>query len=235
MPEFLDAPFMEPSGRAVWHSFGTLMGEAAARVLQITPDEIQVGVRPMRDSLGRIQGEVFIYDDVPGGAGYARAIHDNLKQVTKLALDMGKHCPNKDCASACYHCLLGYRNQRIHNLLDRNLGVAVLDYLLQDQRPDLPKMQRAGLLGGLNEYLRSGWKLMDPSQSPEPFSAVFETGGRERVGINPVHPFSARPDAGTLAQLLQATGILPKFYTSFDLLRRPFWVANSLFQSSRRR
>ena len=235
MPEFLDAPFMEPSGRAVWHSFGTLMGEAAARVLQITPDEIQVGVRPMRDSLGRIQGEVFIYDDVPGGAGYARAIHDNLKEITELAVNMGKHCPNKDCASACYHCLLGYKNQRIHSLLDRNLGVAVLDYLLQNQRPELPKMQKAGLLGGLNEYLRSRWTLMDPNQSPEPFSAVFETGGRERVGINPVHPFSVRPDTGTLAQLLEATGILPKFYTSFDLLRRPFWVANNLFQSSRRR
>ena len=24
MPEFLDAPMMEPSGRAVWYSFGTL-------------------------------------------------------------------------------------------------------------------------------------------------------------------------------------------------------------------
>ena len=76
---------------------------------------------------------------------------------------------------------------------------------------------------------------MDPNQSPEPFSAVFETGGRERVGINPVHPFSVRPDTGTLAQLLKATGVLPKFYTSFDLLRRPFWVANNLFQSSTRR
>ena len=235
MPGFLDAPFVEPSGRAVWHSFGTLMGEAAARVLQITPDEIQVGIRPMRDSFGRIQGEVFIYDDVPGGAGYARAIHDNLKEVTELALDMGKRCPNKNCAGACYHCLLGYRNQRIHNLLDRNLGVAVLNYLLQDQRPDLPERQRAGLLAGLNEYLRSGWKLMDPNQSPKPFSAVFETGGRERVGIHPVHPFSARPDTGVLSQLLRATGILPKIYTSFDLLRRPFWVANNLFQSSRQR
>ena len=31
MPNFLDAPMMEPSGRAVWYSFGTLMSEAAAR------------------------------------------------------------------------------------------------------------------------------------------------------------------------------------------------------------
>ena len=189
----------------------------------------------MRDSLGRIQGEVFIYDDVPGGAGYARAIHDNLKEVTELALNMGKHCPNKDCASACYHCLLGYKNQRIHSLLDRNLGVAVLNYVLLNQHPDLRESQKAGLLGGLNEYLRAGWKLMDTRQSPEFFSAVFKTDGREPVGIHPVHPLSARPDESMLRQLLQVTRILPKIYTSFDLLRRPFWVANNLFQSSTRR
>ena len=104
---------MEPSGRAIWYSFGTLMAEAAARVLQINPDEVQVGVRPMRDSLGRIQGEAFIYDNVPGGAGYARAIQDRLHEIVLKALEMGRQCPNQNCNEACYHCLLGYRNQRL--------------------------------------------------------------------------------------------------------------------------
>ena len=54
------------------------MSEAAARHLEIDPDEVQVGVRPMGDGFGRVQGEVFIYDNVPGGAGYARAIQDSL-------------------------------------------------------------------------------------------------------------------------------------------------------------
>ncbi len=230
MPQFLDAPFVEPSGRAVWQSFGTLMAEAAARVLQINPDEIQVGVRPMRDSFGRIQGEVFIYDDVPGGAGYARAIHDNLKEVTELALDIGRNCPNKDCSGACYHCLLGYRNQRIHNLLDRHLGAAVLEYLLHQQMPHLPKSHILGIFTGLNEYMRSTWKPLELGQAQQPFSAVFDAGKGQRVGIQPVHPLSARPGAGVLAQLLQTTGILPKIYTTFDLLRRPFWIANDLLR-----
>lgn len=53
------------------------------------------GIRPMRDLYGRIQSEIFIYDDdVPSGAGYARAIQDNLFGVTKLALDMGTICLN---------------------------------------------------------------------------------------------------------------------------------------------
>ena len=231
MPDFLDAPFMEPSGRAVWQSFGTLMGEAAARALQINPDEIQVGVRPMRDSFGRIQGEVFIYDDVPGGAGYARAIHDNLEEIAPLALEMGENCPNQDCSGACYHCLLGYRNQRIHNLLDRHLGAAVLKYLLHQQRPHLQSNNITSMFTGLNEYMHSIWKPVELEQAHQPFSAVFNVGNGRQVGIQPVHPLSARPEPSVLEQLLQATGILPKIYTTFDLLRRPFWIANDLLQS----
>ena len=234
MPDFLDAPLLEAPGRAVWYSFGTLMSEAAARVLQISPDEIQVGVRPMRDSFGRIQGEVFIYDDVPGGAGYARAIQDNLEEVAQLALDMGRNCPNADCGGACYHCLLGYRNQRIHNLLDRNLGVSVLEYLLNGQRPHLLKRHGASMAEGLNEYVGSRWKLVDPGQSPGQFDTVFDTGQGHRVGIRPVHPLAARPTTAVLTQILRDTGILPRIYTSFDLLRRPFWVANNLFEFLRR-
>ena len=222
MPQFLDAPFVEPSGQAVWQSFGTLMAEAAARVLQINPDEIQVGARPMRDSFGRIQGEVFIYDDVPGGAGYARAIHDNLKEVTEMALYIGKNCPNNDCVGACYHCLLGYRNQRIHNLLDRSLGVAVLEYLLRDQQPPLIDGQATGILAGLNEYMRSIWKAYGIRPKPASLQwPCFTIERGQRVGIRPVHPLSARPGESTLTQLLRTTGILPKIYTTFDLLHRP--------------
>ena len=119
----------------------TVMSEAAARTLQISPDEIQVGIRPMRDLYGRIQSEIFIYDDVPSGDGYARAIQDNLFGVTKLALDMGTICLNPDCSGTCYHCLLGYRNQRIHNLLYRGLAISVLDYLLRGQRPSFSASQ----------------------------------------------------------------------------------------------
>ena len=231
MPHSLDAPFIEPSGRAVWQSFGTLMAEAAARVLQINPDEIQIGVRPMRDSFGRIQGEVFIYDDVPGGAGYARAIHDNLEDVAEVALHMGRDCLNSDCGGACYHCLLGYRNQRVHNLLDRDLGVAVLEYLLRDRQPSLVADQATGMLAGLNEYMRSIWKPMESDPSQHLYSAVFAIERGQKVGIRPLHPLSAHPGEGAMAQLLRDTGVLPKIYNTFDLSRRPFWVANDLFRS----
>ena len=234
MPDFLDAPMMEPSGRAVWYSFGTLMAEASARYLQISPDEVQVGVRPMRDSFGRVQGEVFVYDNVPGGAGYARAIQDSLRGITELALEMGRNCPNPHCSGACYHCLLGYRNQQIHNLLDRSLSVSVLEYLLEGQRPGLGRPQAVSMASRLEEYMHSGWTMRDAKECPEDFGAVFESGAETSIGIQAIHPISARPLPTLLARLLEATGILPRVYTSFDLLRRPFWVANDLFRSSKR-
>ena len=237
MPEFLDAPFREPSGKAVWHSFGTLISEAAARLLQINPDEIQAGVRPMRDSLGRIQGEVFIYDDVPGGAGYARAIHDNLEEIANLALALGRNCSNKDCAGACYHCILGYRNQRVHNLLDRNLGAAILEYLIQGNRPALSHQQANGATASLNEYMQGEWTVMEPGQLPDHFNTAFEIHSKDRIarlGIQVIHPLQSKPDRNILTAILKNTGISPRVYSSFDMLRRPFWVANHIFESHRR-
>ena len=218
MPEFLDAPMMEPAGRAVWYSFGTLMSEAAARYLEIEPDEVQVGVRPMRDGFGRVQGEVFISDNVPGGAGYARAIQDSLADITQLEMEMGRDCPNASCSGACYHCLLGYRNQSIHNLLDRNLAVSVLEYLLEGRRPSLSRPQAVRLASGVEEYLRFDWAILDASKCPEQFGAVFRAGKKVRIGIQPIHTLSARPVPAELERLREETGIFPRAYTSFDLL-----------------
>ena len=234
MPEPLDAPMVEPSGRAVWYSFGTLLSEAAARYLEIDPDEIQVGVRPMRDVFGRVQGEVFIYDNVPGGAGYARAIQDSLGPITQLAMEMGRECSNASCTGACYHCLLGYRNQSIHNLLDRELAVSVLGWVLEGRQPALGRPLAVRLASGIEEYLRSDWSMVDARDCPEQFGAVFNAGGNVLLGIRPVHPLSARPSPTELEKLRGETGVFPRTYTSFDLLRRPFWVANDLLRFTRR-
>lgn len=230
MPDYLDAPMMEPSGRALWYSFGTLMAEAAARYLQISPDEVQIGVRPMRDSLRRVQGEVFIYDNVPGGAGYARAIQQSLHEITALALDMGRRCPNASCSGACYHCLLGYRNQLTHNLLDRSLAVSVLEYLLEERRPVLDRQHGTVLATRLEEYTPPNWTILETSECPDEFGAVFKTDNAALLGIQPIHPLSARPTPVVLSRLREDTRVLPRAYTSFDLLRRPFWVANDLFR-----
>ena len=228
LPPEVEAPFTEPSGRAVWQSFSTLMGEAAARVLQINPDEIQAGVRPMRDPAGRILGEAFIFDDVPGGAGYARAIHDNLEEISLQALDLARTCHNAECESACYHCLLGYRNQSVHNLLDRQLARSLLEYLLEGARPQIPSGLLPALADTLGAYVPPGWRVLESAATPDPFILVCERTGHDPQGVVPLHPLDARPSTLALAALKESTGVGAQAFTSFDITRRPFWVVNQM-------
>ena len=224
LPLDLDPTFLEPAGRAVWHSFGTLIKEAAARHLQIVPEEIQAGARPIRDRHGRIQGEVFIYDDVPGGAGYARAITDNLKDIAEFALSIGRRCTNDACRDACYHCLLSYSNQRHHPFLDRNLGTAVLEFLLNGTRPGSGMTDADGILARIADFLPPKWRIRDPT--PET-AITFETERGNLIGLIPIHPIQAKPTSDQMRQLRQNTGVQAVTFTTFDIERRPFWVANS--------
>ena len=236
LPTSMDAPFMEPSGRAIWHSFGALLRESASRSLQIAPDEIQVGVRPMLDRERRIIGEAFIYDDVPGGAGYARAIRDNLCEIAEEALRMGLSCSNPDCVSACYHCLLGYRNQRIHNLLDRRLGSDLLKYLLGGETPAQPQEDFDELALQISEYTYARWRvgkgeMVGTLRVP----VIFETKSHGRIGVLPIHPLTRRPSSQYLEKVRESTGISVRAFTTFDIERRPFWVANQLLGEFRGR
>ena len=222
---------MEPSGRAVWYSFGTLVAEAAARYLQVDPDEVQIGVRPTRDALGRVQGEVFIYDNVPAGAGYARTVRDNLREIVELAYEMGSECHNPECGGACYRCLLGYRNQQIHNVLDRGLAMSVIEFVLSGDEPDISRSEATSLSSIVETYLPQDWQRADSEDTSRPFGAVFTRAGGTPLGIWPIHPLMARPTRAQLAEVSARTSVSPRTYTTFDLLRRPFWVANDLMQA----
>ncbi|MCL6548980.1 MAG: DUF1998 domain-containing protein, partial [Alicyclobacillus sp.] len=235
LPASLDAPFTvrEPAGRAVWYSFGTLVENAAARELQIDPDELKTGVRPVLRAPGRLHGEVFLYDDVPGGAGYARAIDENLKEILNRALDLGRRCPNPDCAGACYRCLMGFRNQGLHPLLDRELGTSVLDYLLNGAMPSLSCARMDACGEALAEYARAEWNILPATDIGEAyFPCVLENRSTgERVGLWVIHPLSARPSRHERQRIHAQHDIRCAVHTAFDLERRPFWVLNNLFQS----
>ena len=148
-----------------------------------------------------------------------------------MAQAMGRGCPNASCSGACYHCLLGYRNQQIHNLLDRTLAISVIDFILTGRRPSVSRQDAVRLASGVEAYLRSSWTLLDANRCPPPFGAVFTHGSTAPIGIQTIHPLAARPKLSELSSLRETTGVTPRAYTSFDLTRRPFWVANDLLQS----
>jgi ATP-dependent helicase YprA (DUF1998 family) len=229
LPNDMDASFYKPSGRAVWYSFGTLVSNAAALVLQVDPSELRVGIRAVRRAPKRIHGEVFLYDDVPGGAGYARAIEENLEEILNKALEIGKNCPNPDCQGACYHCLFDYRNQGLHPLLDRFLGTAVLDYILNGNKPTVSTGKADSCATMLNSYVKLGWKTK-PSKTLNGvyLSSILEDKSGNQIGLWVTHPLEALPGHNNTQSILAQYNIRCAVHNTFDLERRPFWVMNHL-------
>jgi hypothetical protein len=229
LPQSMDAPLGVPSGRAVWYSFGTLVANAASIVLQVDPGELKVGVRPVRRGPNRIHGEVFLYDDVPGGAGYAHSIEQNLEAILRKALEIGRKCSNANCAGACYHCMFDYRNQTLHPLLDRELGTSVLEYLLNGKSPTLDDQRLAQGVTSLSEFARGSWEVL-PGETvgDHRFPCVLRDTTGQRVGVWPIHPQQARPASAEKHAILAESGMRAAVHTLFDLERRPFWVVNHL-------
>ena len=229
LPETMDAPLNEPSGRAVWYSFGTLVANAATLILQVDPGEIKVGVRAAVRSAGRLHGEVFLYDDVPGGAGYARAIEQNLEAILTKALELGKLCQNPDCAGACYRCVLDYRNQTLHPLLDRSLGVSLLGFLLEGTAPSLSRRSVDATAAGLSEFVRAGWSVHQGAAVGNLyFPKIFEDKSKQRYALWVIHPAQSRPAESERQAVLAEHGLRCAVHTSYDLVRRPFWVFNHI-------
>jgi hypothetical protein len=225
----LDASFYTPAGRSVWTSFGQLVANAAALYLQVDPDEIKVGVRAVKRATNQIHGEVYLYDDVPGGAGYARGIDKNLQPILEKALQLGSKCENPDCRGACYRCMFDYRNQFIHPILDRNLGAAVLCYILHGDIPTISDDQARFYCGGLAEYARADYTILKEVHINNQFiPLVLQDRAGQKVGIWVTHPLQARPSTEQTQAILAQSGIRMAVHNSFDLERRPFWVLNNL-------
>jgi len=229
LPGELDAPYATPAGQAVWQSFGHLVTNAAARVLQIDQSELQVGVRAVYRESGRLQGEIYIYDNVPGGAGYARAIEQNLKDIVEKALELAEQCSNLDCHGACYYCILDRQNQNYHPLLDRTLGAAVLRYLLHGEFPvpDQQKVQQGA--AALAEYAHETWEVLPGREvHRQTFACILRNREKEEVGLWVIHPLQARPSQDDQLAFLNAARLRCAVHTTFDLERRPFWSVNNL-------
>lgn len=229
LPANLDAPVTESSGLALWYSFGTLISMAAARTLQIDASEIKVGVRALNFGNNRILGEVFIYDDVPGGAGYARAIRNNLEEIFRNAHDMASACVNPECSGACYQCMLDYRNQSLHNLLNRELGLSILNYILSETMPEASENDITLSISSISEYARADYELLlnhGHGGNQYPLTLVDQQGGHGVIQI--IHPLQARPTPEERTATERLTGAGLNTFTTFDLLKRPFWVLNNI-------
>lgn len=112
------------------------LAKAACQLLEIEPGELMAEYRPALTPAGKsgLEAEIFLYDTLPGGAGFATQFATRGIELFERALHLLRTCP-EDCDASCYRCLRSFKNKFEHKLLDRHVGVELLEYLLTGQNP----------------------------------------------------------------------------------------------------
>ena len=118
--------------------------KAACRLLELDPNELQAEYRPALTDAGRRgqEAEIYLYDTLSGGAGFARRVGELGLAVFEEALRILEACPER-CDRSCYRCWRSYKNKFEHNLLDRHLGASLLSFLISGSFPTLDSRRLA--------------------------------------------------------------------------------------------
>jgi ATP-dependent helicase YprA (DUF1998 family) len=112
------------------------LARAATDLLEIEPGEVMAEYRPAISTLGveGLETEIFLYDTLSGGAGFAREAARKGRRLFERALQRMQNCEER-CPMSCYRCLRSFRNRIDHAQLDRFLGIALVQYLLEGELP----------------------------------------------------------------------------------------------------
>ena len=212
----------EPSGHSALTTLSEALCLAASRVLSIEDGEIQAGWSPVSQQNGQ-QAEIFIYDHLAGGAGYAREIGtpDRLHKIFAVAEKLLSECT---CEYSCYSCLRHYANQHDHGILDRYLALALLRHIVRGEVPiyEPHKIQKlldplCAVLDMQDRRYRRNVKLPDPEVSV-PLILLLQDRREEWIDIHhPLVQFSTQTSpvwqAGTMSMEM-VTGL-----SGYDLQR----------------
>lgn len=109
------------------------LAKAACAILEVEAGELMAEYRPALTPAGLagLEAEVFLYDTLPGGAGFSRQLASRGDELFQRALRILKACP-EDCDSSCYRCLRSFKNKFEHGQLDRHVGAELVEFLLTD-------------------------------------------------------------------------------------------------------
>ena len=95
--------------------------------------------------------QIFLYDLLPGGAGYTRLVKQRLIEVLDETEKLLDGC---DCETSCYRCLRHYGNNYYHASLDRKLAHVLLKFIKYGEYPDLSNKVKRQALDPLLDLLR---------------------------------------------------------------------------------
>jgi hypothetical protein len=126
---------------------------AASRQLDIDPSELSAGYRLLpREGGGSLRADIYLFDTLSGGAGYAEQAGQELDSVLGRLNELLSGCV---CDTSCQTCLRHYGNRFWHESLDRRLALALLGYLRHGQFPPTDDLEaQAVRLEQLRDMLR---------------------------------------------------------------------------------
>ncbi|WP_275760483.1 DEAD/DEAH box helicase [Ralstonia pseudosolanacearum] len=148
-------PFVVRVLESAAHSLAEALRLAASRheQLDLDPTEFGAGHRILPiDAEGNVSLDVYLYDTLSGGAGYAELAAKYFEEIAEQTLALLEGC---SCDTSCTECLDHFHNQHLKRLLDRKLAASLLRYgvggvLPQSKTPEA----QAGLLHALAGSLR---------------------------------------------------------------------------------
>jgi hypothetical protein len=118
--------------------------KAGCERLELEAQELQAEFRPALTPAGREgrEAEIYMYDTLAGGAGFAQRVGRLGMVVFEDALRILEQCP-ENCDRSCYRCLRSYKNKFEHDLLDRHVGASLLRFLIHGTRPTVDSARMA--------------------------------------------------------------------------------------------
>jgi hypothetical protein len=134
-PGILLNPAATTPVRAAYYSAASLLIRAAAIQLDIDSEEIEIAsIHGGYHAIPAAVGEIMLADHLPNGSGFVEWMRNNWQDLLQGIIQRsgrfaGRAIPCQ-CASACYRCLLSFRNRPLHGLLDWRLGYDLLEILV---------------------------------------------------------------------------------------------------------
>lgn len=124
--------------------------------LDLDPSEFGAGFRivPSGNAEGHLFLDIYLYDTLAGGAGYAELAGQYLEDILRDVLRLLENCP-ANCDRSCESCLSHYHNQHLRDRLDRFVAAQLLRYAMSGEiPPEAPLQAQAASLGGLARLLQ---------------------------------------------------------------------------------
>ncbi|WP_412459277.1 DUF1998 domain-containing protein [Pseudomonas coronafaciens] len=118
------------------HTIAEALRLAASRHRQLDLDPAEFGsgfrIEPALQDNARML-DVFLYDTLSGGAGYAEVVARHMPEILEATLGLLEGCT---CETSCTECLNHFHNQHLQNRLDRHLGAMLLRYAVRGEIPN---------------------------------------------------------------------------------------------------